>query len=180
MNKNVEKITELLDSKKAEDIRVFDVNGASDLWDYYIVCGGNSGVHAKALYDYVEKEMKEAGEMPVHRETGFDSKWLLLDYADVLVHIFDKETRLFYNIEKMWADKELGAAVKKEKAEKKVKAEKKSKAAKAEKKEKKVKIRKTEKKKTPKKVKKVLKPKTVKKKILVKKTAKKKTAKKGR
>lgn len=174
MNKNVEKIIELLDSKKAENIRVFDVNGASDLWDYYIVCGGNSSVHAKALYDYVEKEMKEAGEMPVHRETGFDSKWLLLDYADVLVHIFDKETRLFYNIEKMWSDKELRGAVKTEKAVKKVKTERKVKA------EKKVKAKKIAGKKASVKTKKVLKPKTAKKKISTKKAAKKKTAKKGR
>ena len=159
MNKNVEKITQLLDAKKGENIRVFDVNGASDLWDYYVVCGGNSSVHAKALYDYVEKEMKEAGEMPVHRETGFDSKWLILDYADVLVHIFDKETRLFYNIEKMWGDKEIGAAAK---------TEKKTKAKKAVKKP------------APKKTKKPVKVKPAKKKTPAKKTAKKKTAKKGR
>lgn len=162
MNKTVETIIGLLDSKKAENIRVFDVNGASDLWDYYIVCGGNSSVHAKALYDYVEKEMKDAGTVAVHRDTGYDSKWLILDYADVLVHIFDKESRLFYNIEKMWGEKEVTggrkpAAVKRTVLKKKKAAQGKRPARK---KTEKLRVKKTEEKKQ--------------------KAGKKKTAKKGR
>ena len=102
----LKKIVTMLDDKKAEDIRVLDVNKASDIWDYFVVCSGTSDVHIKTLHDYLDSELKKQGEKILYRDKGLDNKWIIVDYGDVLVHIFDGETRKYYAIEKMWGEKE--------------------------------------------------------------------------
>ncbi len=97
----------MLYDRKAENIKVYDVRKMSDLWDYFVVSSGNSPVHIKALYGYLEKEMKKEGEKPVSKDIGLDNKWIILDYGDILVHIFDEETRSYYSIEKIWGEKEI-------------------------------------------------------------------------
>lgn len=89
---------------KAEDIQVFDLTGIADFTDYFVICSGGSDTHVKAIADAVLEGLKEQGQRPWHRE-GYDSrKWVLLDYVDVVIHIFQREVREFYALERLWAD----------------------------------------------------------------------------
>jgi ribosome-associated protein len=106
----VKLVAGILDAKKAEDIKILDVRKMSDLWDYFVVCSGLSPVHVRTLYDNVFEEMAKLGHMAAHRDIGFDNKWIILDYGDILVHIFDAESRQYYSIEKMWGEREELAA----------------------------------------------------------------------
>jgi ribosome-associated protein len=100
------RIAELLDEKKGEDIKVFDVDSASDLWEYFVVCTAGSMVHARTLHNYLQEEMKKEGHFLAHHDTGRDDRWIVMDFGDVVVHIFDRETRGYYAIEKLWGEKE--------------------------------------------------------------------------
>jgi ribosome-associated protein len=129
-------IAGLLDAKKAEAIKILDVRKMSNLWDYFVVCSGLSTVHVRTLYDNIDDEMAKLGHRAAHRDVGHENKWIILDYGDILVHIFDAESRQHYSIEKMWGEKD--APVSKflkraEKAVKMVKAAKAMKKAKAKK-----------------------------------------------
>ncbi len=92
--------------KKAEDIKILDISGITDIADQFVIATGNGGLHVKAIADHIRDE-SNASEKPWHIE-GYDSlKWVLLDYVDVVIHIFDKETRDYYDIERLWADAEI-------------------------------------------------------------------------
>jgi ribosome-associated protein len=117
-------ITSILDSRKAEDIKVLDVRKMSDLWDYFVVCSGLSPVHVRTLYDNLEDGMSRLGFSAAHRDTGYDNKWIIVDYGDMLVHIFDRESREFYSIEKMWGEREELAASFLKRMKKTIKAKK--------------------------------------------------------
>lgn len=93
-----------LEDKKGEDICMIDIAGISPLADYFIITNGTSDSQVKALVDNVEEKMHEAGHSQIQRE-GFQSgNWVLLDYGDVVVHVFDKENREFYHLERIWSD----------------------------------------------------------------------------
>ncbi len=98
------KVCEILDNNKAEDIVMIDVMGKTEVADYYVVASGRSMTHTRALIDHVEEEMDKIGIAPVRREGVREGRWAVLDYGDVLVHIFNDETRLFYHLEKLWGD----------------------------------------------------------------------------
>lgn len=117
----VKLITSMLDEKKAEDIKIMDVRKKSDLWDYFVVCSGLSTPHVRTLFDSVDDGMRMLGHAAAHRDTGHDNKWIILDYGDIMVHIFDAESRQFYSIEKIWGDKEGPVAKFLKRAEKAVK-----------------------------------------------------------
>ena len=104
---NVDAALKGLEDKKAMDVRVFDVSDVSPFWDYFIIATGTSKTHISALFKSAEDEVQKAGGIIVHKEKGGDSNWMLLDTADVLVHIFDNETRLYYSLEKLWGEKEI-------------------------------------------------------------------------
>ncbi|HKJ46261.1 MAG TPA: ribosome silencing factor [Balneolales bacterium] len=94
----------LLD-KKGEDIIRLDVRGLTSLTDYFIVCHATTDVQIKALADSVTKQTRESVGESVWKKEGLDSRrWVILDYVNVVVHIFNKELREFYNLEKMWND----------------------------------------------------------------------------
>jgi len=98
------KISEILESKKAKDISVINIKNISILADYFIVCNGTSSTHIRSLADEVEEKLKELGVIFYSKE-GYDSaRWILLDYSDVIVHIFHEEDRSFYNLERLWSD----------------------------------------------------------------------------
>lgn len=97
-------IEKAAEDKKAEDIKIMNVSEISPITDYFIVCSGDSMVQVKAIADEIEDRMDKAGYTINHREGYNDAKWILLDYNDVIVHIFYKEEREFYNIERLWAD----------------------------------------------------------------------------
>ncbi|MGN1117035.1 MAG: ribosome silencing factor [Acutalibacteraceae bacterium] len=99
-------IVKVLDDKKAEDIKVIKTSEHTIISDYFIVANGTSNTHVKALADEVECEMSKKGIEPMHIE-GRATGWILLDYNEVLVHIFTKESRDFYNLERLWTDAEI-------------------------------------------------------------------------
>lgn len=95
---------DILDDKKAKDIEIIDISDVSILADYFIICSGTSNTHIRALADELEFKMEEAGYNLLHKE-GYDSaRWILLDFGDVVVHIFHEEDRGFYSLERLWAD----------------------------------------------------------------------------
>lgn len=101
-------ITEALLEKKAKDIAVLDVRGLTTLTDYFIVCHGTSDTQIGALASSVSQKTKqELGEAEWKKE-GLDARrWIILDYVNVVVHIFSKDKREFYGIERMWNDAEI-------------------------------------------------------------------------
>ena len=94
-----------LEEKKGEDIKVIDINGVSVIADYFVIASGRTDSHVRALCDYVDEGVKEALDIdPLHREGIEGSKWIVLDYGSVIVHLFHNDEREFYNIEKLWAE----------------------------------------------------------------------------
>ena len=92
------------DDKKGEDIQVIDISQVSVLADYFIIANGNSESQVRALVDNVEEELSKAGYEMKQRE-GYDSgNWVLMDFGEIIVHVFDKENRLFYDLERIWRD----------------------------------------------------------------------------
>ena len=98
------KAAQILDSKKASDVEVLDVSANTVLTEYFVVAHGTSSVQVRALADNVEDRLAELGIEPNRKEGGASSRWMLLDYGDVIVHIFEEEARGFFNLEKLWAD----------------------------------------------------------------------------
>jgi ribosome-associated protein len=93
-----------LDEKKGEDIKIIDISGVSVLADYFIIANGNNESQVKALVDHVEECLYQAGYQIKQREGYGTGNWVLLDFGDIIVHIFDKENRLFYDLERIWRD----------------------------------------------------------------------------
>lgn len=95
---------EALEDKKAEDIKIIDISEVSVLADYFIIAGGNNRSQIQALCDNVDEKLGRAG-CPSKQIEGYDTaNWVLLDFGDVIVHIFDKENRLLYDLERIWRD----------------------------------------------------------------------------
>lgn len=93
-----------MEDKKAEDIRVIDISGVSVIADYFIIASGTNRSQIQALADAVEKELQTAGQ-PVKQIEGYQTaNWVLMDFGDIIVHIFDRENRLFYDLERIWRD----------------------------------------------------------------------------
>lgn len=93
-----------LDAKKAIDIKVIDIQGISVMADYFIISTAGNPNQVQAMVDNVEETMEKAGYMVKHVEGGRGSNWILIDFGDVIVHIFDEENRLFYDLERIWRD----------------------------------------------------------------------------
>lgn len=93
-----------LDEKKGEDIRVIDISGISVIGDYFVITNGTSDSQVRALVDNVEEKMHKAGYELKEQEGNNSGTWVLLDYGDLIIHIFDRENRPFYNLERIWSD----------------------------------------------------------------------------
>ena len=100
----VQKICKVLSDHKGEDILSIDSREKTDIADYYVVAGGRSMTHTRSLIDHVEEEMDKLGVAPIRREGIREGRWAVLDYGDVVVHIFNDESRLFYHLESLWGD----------------------------------------------------------------------------
>ena len=100
----VDKTVEALEGKKAKDINVIDIRDVTILADYFVVCNGTSTTHIKALADEVEFKLGEAGIRFLHKEGYESARWILMDYGEVVVHVFHEEDRSFYNLERLWSD----------------------------------------------------------------------------
>lgn len=100
----VKEIIKALDEKKSEDIKTLDISNVSVMADYFIIASGNNRNQLQAIADNVSEKLHIIGA-DLKQIEGYDSaNWILMDYGDVIVHIFDKENRLFYDLERIWSD----------------------------------------------------------------------------
>ena len=101
-----ESICTLLKDYKAEDVVCINVKGKTEVADYFVVAGGRSMTHTRSLIERVEEEMEKGGVCAIRKEGVREGRWAVLDYGDVIVHIFNDESRLFYHLESVWDDGE--------------------------------------------------------------------------
>ncbi len=95
---------EALQDKKARNIVVLDISRVTTVARYFVISSGTSTTHIKALADGVEEKLDREG-IPAYRRSGYNSaRWVLLDYSDVVVHVFHEEDRIFYGLERLWQD----------------------------------------------------------------------------
>ncbi len=93
-----------LEDKKVEDLRIIDISHVSIMTDYFIIGSGSSQTQVKALANNVEEKLHEAGIHPRQVEGYQSASWILMDFNDIIVHVFNRDDRLFYNLEKIWLD----------------------------------------------------------------------------
>jgi ribosome-associated protein len=98
------RIIELARDKKGQQIVLMDISELSDFADYFVIISADSSIQIKAITDQIEEGMRKEGIKPYQKEGYQNLKWVLIDYVDVVVHIFSKEAREFYSIERLWAD----------------------------------------------------------------------------
>ena len=94
-----------LNNKKAQELNVLKISDLTVLTEYFVLATATSSTHVRALCDEVEEKLEEAGLKPDHIE-GRATGWIVLDYGSVIVHIFTREQRAFYDLDRMWADGE--------------------------------------------------------------------------
>lgn len=102
----LELIIKTLDSKRAEDIQAIKISDLTILADYFVIANGTSNTHTRTLADEVEFQLSQLGIEPQRREADTGNTWIILDYSDIIVHVFYKEARNFYKLESLWADGE--------------------------------------------------------------------------
>ena len=100
----VKKAVAALEDKKAEDITVIDIGGVSSIADYFIIANGSNSNQLAAMQDAVDEAMYTSGVHAKQVEGTNNSTWILMDYQDIIVHLFSKEDRLFYDLERIWKD----------------------------------------------------------------------------
>lgn len=105
---NIDKIWQLavhtLDEHKATDIKVLGVGSITSIADYFVIASGNSATQVRSLADYVEDALAKEDIHPLRNEGYHSGDWITLDYGDVLIHVFRRETRDFYDLERLWVD----------------------------------------------------------------------------
>ena len=99
-----EAIAEVLDSKKGKDIKIIHVEEKTVIAEYFVICSGNSSTQVKALVGEVEFRIGERDLMPYNVEGRDNNSWILMDYSNVIVHVFSREAREFYNLDKLYGD----------------------------------------------------------------------------
>ena len=104
LEKKVELIVNCYDDKEAHDIVAMEVGELTSVADYFVIGSAPSSTQVKAIADEIEEKMEKAGFRAVHREGYNSAMWILLDYSDIVCHIFNDETRKFYDIERLWSD----------------------------------------------------------------------------
>jgi ribosome-associated protein len=90
--------------KKAMDVVVLDMRDASSITDYFLICSGGSDRQVQAIADAIEEQLEQSGLDSLGVEGYREGRWILMDYGDVLVHVFSQETRDFYDLERLWAN----------------------------------------------------------------------------
>ncbi len=102
--RKMERMVEALEEMKALEITVLNVRAQTTLADYFVVCTGTSDTHLRSIAEHVRDEMREKERVRARPEGGSDSYWIVLDYGDIILHVFDEETRAFYDIEHLWKE----------------------------------------------------------------------------
>lgn len=98
------KIAALAFTKKAHDVIIIDLRKLTDMTDYFVICSGDSDTQVKAVADAIVEGTDKLGQKPWHSEGVSQRQWILLDFVDVVAHVFTKEVRRFYGLEKLWGD----------------------------------------------------------------------------
>ena len=93
-----------IDDKKGQDIKIIDIHNVSVIADYFVIASGTNSNQVQAIVDNVEEQLGRAGFEEKQIEGNRNSSWILMDYGDVIVHVFDEENRLFYDLERIWRD----------------------------------------------------------------------------
>ena len=106
IKENVKNIYQAIDDKKAIDITIIDISGVSVMADYFIIASASNPNQLEALLDAADKVMYEQNILPKQVEGGKNSPWILMDYGDIIVHLFTEEGRNFYDLERIWRDGE--------------------------------------------------------------------------
>ena len=91
-------------NKKGQDIKIIDIHNVSVIADYFVIASGTNSNQVQAIVDNVEEQLGRAGFEAKQIEGNRNSSWILMDYGDVIVHVFDEENRLFYDLERIWRD----------------------------------------------------------------------------
>lgn len=99
-----DKITDLIFNKKGYDVKILDLRELTTMADYFVICSADSDTQVKAIADEVDKTLRDEGIKNWHKEGYKALSWVLLDYVDVVVHVFKKDAREYYNLEKLWGD----------------------------------------------------------------------------
>lgn len=97
-------ICEAAHERKAEDVLIMEMSEKSSAGDYFVVMGAPSSVRVKAIVEHIEDTLEERGVRVLHKEGLTEGHWVLMDYGDVVVHVFYNETRQFYSLETLWGD----------------------------------------------------------------------------
>jgi ribosome-associated protein len=90
--------------RKAQDIVVLDLRDVASFTDYFLICTGNNVRHVQSIADSVEEELRNSRRRPLHTEGYSAAEWILLDYGDFIVHVFNPTSRKFYDLERLWRD----------------------------------------------------------------------------
>lgn len=91
-------------SKKAKDVVLLDMRGISSVTDYFVICHGSSAIQIRAIADHILEQMEALGAPRHHVEGYQNARWILLDFGDVVVHVFHENERGFYSLERLWGD----------------------------------------------------------------------------
>ena len=100
----IKNILDALEDKKAENIQIIDISEVSSIADYFIITNGNNKSQVQAMADNVAEKLGREGIYAKQTEGYSSANWILLDYTDIVIHIFDKESRGFYDLERIWRD----------------------------------------------------------------------------
>lgn len=105
MDKILDTIYNAIDDKKGGNTRILDISEITTISDYFVITSGNNYNQVRAIADNVEEELLKKHGMRPERVEGYNNgEWILLDYIDYVIHVFDREQRLFYDIERIWSD----------------------------------------------------------------------------
>lgn len=122
------KIAQLALTKKADDVMILDLRKLTDMADFFVICSADSDVQVRAIADAIVDGTEKLGMTAWHREGLTQRQWVLLDYVDIVVHVFHREARRFYGLEKMWGDAVIESVVDTPKPKKKTPAKPRKKA----------------------------------------------------
>jgi len=100
----IRKAAKAAEKKKAEDILILDLQNLTTITDYFLICSGTSEIQLTTIARSIKEELGKEGLKPYHQEGTPESKWILLDYGGIIIHIFHTQTRQHYGLEKLWGD----------------------------------------------------------------------------
>ncbi|MCK9420431.1 MAG: ribosome silencing factor [Nitrospirae bacterium] len=95
---------EAADSKKAFEILVLDLSKLTSICDYFVICSGSNSTQVGAIAEGISRDLATVGVHPSHVEGATEANWVLMDYGDVVVHVFEEQTRTYYSLEKLWGE----------------------------------------------------------------------------